>query len=130
MQSTPAVCAMPSIIRTPGNTGFSGKVSHEMRLVDRYVLDADAMIVAANVDDAVDHEKRIAVRQHFEHHRDIGRFKLGDRFIHNSRLSLSLPTCWRRIDARSLARIVISRNHSVTGLAGVPPQRAPGGTLP
>src|SRR5665647_700850 len=25
MQSTPAVCAMPSIIRTPGNTGLPGK---------------------------------------------------------------------------------------------------------
>jgi hypothetical protein len=34
-----------------------------MRLVHRLILDADAMLLAAHVDDAVDHEKRIAVRR-------------------------------------------------------------------
>ena len=33
------------------------------RLVHRQVLDADAMLVAAHVDDAVEEQKRIPVRQ-------------------------------------------------------------------
>ena len=67
---------MPSIISTPGKTGLSGKMSLKLRLVDGHVLDADAAFVAADVDDAVDQQKRIAMRQHFEHSRDIGRFQL------------------------------------------------------
>ena len=37
----------------------------------------------------------------------------------------------RRLSRRAIcASSVISRNHCLTGLAGVPPQRAPGGTSP
>ena len=35
MQSTPAVCAMPSIISTPGKHRIAGKVPLELRLVER-----------------------------------------------------------------------------------------------
>ena len=49
MQITPAVCAMPSIISTPGNTGLSGKWPEELRLVEGHVLDADGEVVAAHV---------------------------------------------------------------------------------
>ena len=46
-----------------------------MRFVDRHVLDADAVLVAADVDYPIHHEKRIAVRQQFQHDRDIRRFE-------------------------------------------------------
>ena len=102
MQSTPAVCAMPSIIKTPGNTGFSGKCPMKCGSLIVTFLMPMPWSSPSNVDDPVDHEKWIAVRQHLEHHRDISRFKLGDHFIHDSRLTLSLPTCWHRIGARVL----------------------------
>ena len=57
---------MPSIISTPGKTGFSGKMAEELRFVEGHVLDADRVLVAAHVDDAIDHEERIAMRQRLE----------------------------------------------------------------
>ena len=61
--SAPAVCASPSMISTPGMIGNCGKVPLEERLVDGDALDADGALVAIHVDDAVDQQKRIAVRQ-------------------------------------------------------------------
>ena len=48
----------------------------ELRFVDRHVLYANAVLVALNVDDAIDHQEWITVRQHFQHHLDVGRLKL------------------------------------------------------
>ena len=43
-----------------------GKMAEELRLVGGDVLDADAVFVAADLDDAVDQQERIAVRQRGE----------------------------------------------------------------
>ena len=87
IQSTPAVCAIPSIINTPGNTGLPGKVSLEMRFVDRHVFDADTVFVAANVDHAIDHQKRVTMRQHLENGRNIRRLECCHDFVHDSRFT-------------------------------------------
>jgi hypothetical protein len=46
-----------------GHDRIVRKCPAKVRLVHRQVLDADAMVLAADVDDAVDQKKRIAVRQ-------------------------------------------------------------------
>ncbi len=38
-------------------------MAHELRFVDRDVLDADGTFVAIDIYNAVDHDKRIAMRQ-------------------------------------------------------------------
>ncbi len=64
MHSTPAVCAMPSIISTPGNTGFSGKWPWKCgSLMVTFLMPMPLSSPLMSID-AVDHEKRIAVRQH------------------------------------------------------------------
>ena len=55
-----------------GEDRQSGKVAHELRLVGGDVLDADAGFVAVDLDDAVDHQERIAVRQQLQQRLDIG----------------------------------------------------------
>ena len=46
-----------------GHDRIIGKVPGKVRLVHRHALDADAMILAADVDHAVDQKKRIPMRQ-------------------------------------------------------------------
>jgi hypothetical protein len=53
----------------------------EMRLVEGHVLDADAVFVAAGLDDAIDEQKGIAVRQEGEQPLDIVNFKGSPRRI-------------------------------------------------
>ena len=38
-------------------------MTEKLRLVERDILDADTVLVAAHVDNAVDHEEGIAMRQ-------------------------------------------------------------------
>ena len=85
MQIAPAVCAMPSIISTPGNTGLAGKWPMELRLVEGDVLDADRRLVAVDLDDAVDHQERIAVRQQLQDLLDVGRLERRRRSFIRSR---------------------------------------------
>jgi hypothetical protein len=48
----------------------------EERLVDGHALDADGALVAIHVDDAVDHQEGIAMRQELHHPRDVSRAEL------------------------------------------------------
>src|SRR4029450_9684906 len=67
-----------------GEYRVSGKVALEMRLVDRHVLDANAMLVAPDIDHPIDHQKRITVRQHFQDDRDVGRLERCHDLVHDS----------------------------------------------
>ena len=69
----PAACAIASSCSTPGMTGLPGIVALEIRLVDRDVLDRDELVLADELDHAVDHHERIAVRQRVEDAADIER---------------------------------------------------------
>src|SRR5262249_22873451 len=51
---------------------IAGEVALEIRLVSRDILDAGGRAVSVHVDDAVDKQKRIAMRQQLE---DVGRFR-------------------------------------------------------
>ena len=62
-QIAPAVCAMPSIREHAREHRPRREMAHELRLVEGDVLDADAGAVAVDLDDAVDEQERIAVRQ-------------------------------------------------------------------
>src|SRR6516162_10214865 len=90
-----------------------------MRLVERHVFDSDAVILAANIDDAIDHEKGVAMQQP-QDFADIGDL---DRLAAHSSAppSLRLPRTRRRT-------VATPRFHSTTGSAGNPAQRPPGGT--
>src|SRR5215470_14767465 len=90
-----------------------------MRLIERHVFDSDAVILAANIDDAIDHEKGVAMRQQPQNFADIGDL---DRLAAHS----SVPSVLRlrRTRRRSVAT---PRFHSITGSAGYPAQRPPGG---
>src|SRR6202035_2627445 len=50
------------------------EVPLKLRLVDADILDADAGFVASRLDDAVDHQKWIAVRQGFQQAQNVKRF--------------------------------------------------------
>src|SRR5882672_7277354 len=102
---------------------------HELRLVDRDVLDSDAALVATDIDDAVDHQKRIAVRQRLENGGNIGRLECGpgdSHFPHPHSLSCARPPLLSLVSRSSVAT---SRSHCLPDLAGYPAQRAPDGTL-
>ena len=58
-----------------GHDRMVGKMTLELRLVEGHVLDADAGFVAADVDDPVDQQKRIAMRQRFQELQDVHRFE-------------------------------------------------------
>ena len=76
MQSTPAVCAMPSIINTPGKTGLPGKWPWKCGSLMVTFLMPMPCFVASDVDHAIDHQKRIAMRQHLQHNGDVGGFQV------------------------------------------------------
>src|SRR6476659_879988 len=69
-----------------GKNRVAGKMPEELRLVHGDILDADRGVVTAHFDDAVDHEKWIAMRQCFEDRRDIGRLEGRRRLTHRLRL--------------------------------------------
>jgi hypothetical protein len=66
------------------------EMAGELRLVEGDVLDADAGIVAVDLDDPVDQEERVAVRQQFENPHDVGALKRGGRFGHDLKLRMLL----------------------------------------
>src|SRR6202035_3316049 len=79
-------------------------------------------LVAANVDDAVDHEERIAVRQRREDALDVGCAEAV--YAHSSSPALS-----RLFPPRAILPIMASAlSHSRNGRAGKPPHCAPAGT--
>ena len=101
-----------------------------MRLIEGDVLDADTLFVAANIDDPIDHEKRITVRQRLEHRGDVGGFQGFDGVVHGHAPIVRCRRRRRPFRARAVSAPCISRNHCLIGLAGEPNQRAPAGTLP
>src|SRR5262249_23252419 len=90
-------------------------------------------LVAAQTDHPIDHEKGVAVRQCLHDRRNVGGLQRR-RFLRHSpplgRGSRRLPAV-RPLSSEPDAirsRSSISRNHSLTGFAGVPPHLAPAGT--
>src|SRR6185312_757391 len=79
------------------------KVAEKLRLVDGDVLDADAGVVAADVDDAIDHDERVTVRQEPQDLADLGGL---DRLRTRGRVhgppSSDLPAAWAGISPRTL----------------------------
>src|SRR5262249_9126254 len=99
------------------------EVALELRLVDRDVLDADAMVFTADVDDAVDHHERVAMRkepQDFQNFRGFRR-----RAAHSASPSAGVLLRPARTRRRTVAW---PRFHSIAGSAGKPAQRLPAGT--
>ena len=58
-------------------------MARELWLIEGDVLDADARVVAVDLDDLVDQEKGIPVRQKLQDLHDIGGLKRGGRFGHD-----------------------------------------------
>src|SRR5271156_2843574 len=98
----------------------AGKMAEEMRLVEGDILDADAMLVAAHVDDTVDHEKRVAVRQQPQDFADIGDAE--GFYVHPSS-----PSVLPRPRASFLSTATPFMKSRI-GWAGDPTQRSPAGT--
>src|SRR6516162_1652412 len=71
----------------------AGKMPGELRLVEGDVLDAYGRFIAADLDNAIHHQKRIAMRQGFEDHRDVGILEHGRWQVHHAcpRLRAYLP---------------------------------------
>ena len=75
-----------------GKDRLAGEMPGELRLVERDVLDADAGVVAVDLDDAVDQQERVAVRQQLQDLLDVGRAELQRlRRRRSSRISLIDP---------------------------------------
>src|ERR1700675_3297846 len=81
-------------------------------LVEGDVLDTNAAVVAADVDDPIDQQHRVAMRQCLEDGIDVHQLK-SDRCVRHSRPSplSAVPSRTRRSTA------MISRNHCLVGLA-------------
>ena len=76
----------------------AGEMAHELRLVDGDVLDADAVFVAARLDDAVDEQERIAMRKHLQEALDVETFnRPPGRLVHHA-----LHPTRRRLPAHGL----------------------------
>ena len=54
---------MAAVMQDAGHDRAAGEMAHEMRLVHRHVLDADAGLVALRLDDSVDKQKGVTMRQ-------------------------------------------------------------------
>src|SRR6266568_3236578 len=94
-------------------------MTEEMRFVEGDIFNADAMVLAADVDDAIDHDKGIAVRQQPQDLMDVGDLK--GLAAHSSAPSVLRPRRTRR------RTVTTPRFHSITGSAGYPTQRPPAG---
>jgi hypothetical protein len=96
---TAAVWAIASTIMTPGHDRRAGEVSLKKGLADADVLDPDGTLVGIHLDDAVDHQERVAMRDHLHDPDDIGlhaHIRGGGGFAHclwplSSLFSLTLP---------------------------------------
>ena len=115
-----------------GHQRPAGKMSLKERLIEADVLQPDARLVAADALDAIDQEKWIAMRQQVQNLLRIERGRRRLRRLVHGHSSPAGSDCSARLALRRpfaiCSSIFISRNQSLTGLAGVPPHRAPGGT--
>src|SRR3954466_14728998 len=99
----------------------------KLRLVEGNIFDADPALVSTNINDPVDHQERIAMRQRTQNFRDAGRFERGHSLIHRGCHSSSrsrrtaLAAVLRSVRAAIRLSTYISRAHCTAGLAGVPP---------
>src|ERR1700752_1647401 len=101
-----------------------GEMAEETRLVVGAILDADAAVIGADIDDLVDQKHRITGRKGLEDVVDIDPLKPDWCLLHHSRPS-SFASLVPSRTSFSTARI--SRNHCLVGLAKWPPQRPPAG---
>src|ERR1700730_3644428 len=90
-----------------GHHRVVGKVTKEMRFVEGNVFNADAMVLAADTDDSINHDKGIAMRQQPQYFANVG--DLEALAAHSSVPSALRP---RRTRRRMLAT---PRFHSITG---------------
>ena len=88
----PAVCAMPSIISTPGKHRPAGKWPMNCGSLKVTFLIPIAASSPANPDDAVDHQEGIAVRQRLENLGDVGRLQGDGCVAHGKDRYSSLAT--------------------------------------
>ena len=96
-------------------------MAEELRFVGGNVLDADRVVVAAHLDDAIDHEERIAMRQQPQ---DVVNAGSAEALAGHASSPSGLPSL--RTRRRSTATPFMK---SRTGWAGEPIQRAPAGTF-
>ena len=83
----PAVCAIPSIDQHARHDRRAGEMAREMRLVEGDVLDADGRLVAVDIDDPVDQQERIAMRQQLPASRLMSSVSSVDRLLQPSAAS-------------------------------------------
>src|SRR5271169_3258057 len=108
----------------------------KMRFVGRHVLDADPVLVRSRLNNAVNQQKRVAMRQQREKLLDIEALKhtLG-RFVHSTPrpFGASGPPAYSGLlsppnfPAASCFSAATSRKNSRIGFAGAPPHRSPAG---
>src|SRR5712671_5965072 len=95
------------------------EVPEKRGLVEGDVLDADSAVIGSNIDNPVDQQHRIAVRERLQNFIDVHELKFDWR-LHQSRPSSFGSDVLSRT-RRSIA--TISRNHCLVGFAKWPPQR-------
>src|SRR5262249_6669271 len=124
-----------------GKDRVAGKMPEELRFVHGDILDADRGVVTAHFDDAVDHEKWIAMRQCLEDRRDIGRLEGRRRLAHRMRLrppragegsssgaSLSSPLSGASLLLTQWRNVIMLRRNSRPRMAEYPTLFPPAGT--
>ena len=98
----------------------------EERLVDGDVLDADGALVAVHVDDAIDHQERIAMRQQLHHAPDIGRAEL---LVVPASVIVRARSATHRLTPLDVYQRLASRRRSALPLSALssckPPARGP-----
>ena len=125
-----AVCAIASMSKTPGHDRSLRKVALEERLVNGDVFQSARRLAFNHLIDAIDHQKRISVRQQLHNAGDVSRFRdwvvqMSRSLIgHLNRLyplfdSVVLP--WRRERFVRRRMMATSRRQSAMGTAGIPP---------
>src|SRR5690606_3248204 len=104
-----------------GHDRLVRKMTLEVRLVHRHVLDADGRVVAIHLNDPVNQQKRVAVRQQPHQLGNIDTFqRLGRVLYHRFYFPFRFPSA-------RLRKAAISRNACRMGCAGDPAQRSPAG---
>ncbi len=104
---------------TPGHDGIAGKVAGEERLVHGHVLDRLDALAGHALDDAVDEQERVAVRQLCQHLPHVHR----EAFAHSSPCPPFPP---RPRPASSRCSRATARRHLPASIAGMPDEYMPG----
>src|SRR5262249_20406311 len=98
---------------------IAGKVPHELRLVRGDVLDSNSALIAADLYDPIDHQKRIAMRQRLEDGGEIRYFERDPLVVQPGLLSPSPPRpALALASLASRSSVATSRSHCRPGRAG------------